>query len=299
MATFFRIVFGLVGFVALLVGCAFAYVYLASNKQLDRKYTVEVKPLAIPVGADALERGRHIAKTRGCMECHGADLGGAKVIDDPAMGVIHGSNLTSGRGSRTAEYQDVDWIRAIRHGISRERKALFLMPSQEYAEFSHADLGALIAYLKTVPPVDRDTVPVKPGPVARALVVAGKLPLAAAVIDHANVKPSVVSPGVTVDYGRYLAVGCVGCHGPNHSGGKIEAGPPDWPMAANLTRHASGNVARWTEADFIGALRTGKRPDGSEISPVMPRAFGGMTDDELKAIWMYLRTLPPVETGTR
>lgn len=299
MATVLRFLAGLIGFALLLAGCAAAYVYLASNKQFDRKHAIELKPLAIPTGAEAVARGAHLAKTRGCVDCHGSDLGGAKIIDDPAMGVIHGSNLTPGRGSRTAEYQDADWIRAIRHGVSRERKALFLMPSQEYAEFSNADLGALIAYLKTVPAVDRDTVPVKPGPVARALLVAGKVPLAAAVIDHANVKPSTVSPGVAVEYGRYLAVGCIGCHGPNHSGGKIEAGPPDWPHAANLTPHATSKVSKWKEADFLSALRTGKRPDGTEINPVMPRAFGGMTDEELKAIWMYLRTLPPVEMGKR
>jgi mono/diheme cytochrome c family protein len=173
------------------------------------------------------------------------------------------------------------------------------MPSAEYSHLGDDDLGALIAYLKSVPPVDRDRVPLEVGPVARVLMLAGKLKLAAQEIDHANLQPASVQPGATVEYGRYLAVGCTGCHGPNFSGGKIDIGPPDWPHAANLTPHADGRLAKWTEDDFLKVLRTARRPDGSEVNPVMPRNFGQMDDMELKAIWLYLRTLPPVPTGSR
>jgi cytochrome c553 len=119
------------------------------------------------------------------------------------------------------------------------------------------------------------------------------------VIDHANVKPAVVTPAVTAEYGRYVAASCTGCHGENLSGGKIEVGPPDWPPAANLTPHAQGRISKWQEADFLKALRTAKRPDGSEINPVMPRAFGQLEEVELKAIWKYLQTLPAAATGVR
>jgi hypothetical protein len=119
------------------------------------------------------------------------------------------------------------------------------------------------------------------------------------VIDHANLKPPVVEPGVTLDYGRYLSVGCIGCHGPNFSGGKIAIGPPDWPPAANLTPHADSRVAKWSEGDFIAALRTAKRPDGVELNPAMPRAFGNMDDTELKALWLFLKSLPAVPMGVR
>jgi mono/diheme cytochrome c family protein len=125
------------------------------------------------------------------------------------------------------------------------------------------------------------------------------MPLAAEEIDHAHLSPPVVQPGATVEYGRYLAVGCVGCHGSNYSGGKIEVGPPDWPPAANLTPHPSSRLSQWSEADFVQTLHTAHRPDGTELNPVMPRAFGQMSDDELKAIWRFLKTLPPTETGRR
>lgn len=276
-----------------------AGVYTASNIRLRHTYQITPASVALPTDPAALERGRHIAQTRGCIDCHGTDLGGAKVVDDPALGHLYGPNLTPGQGGIPASYRDEDWIRAIRHGVSAEGRALFLMPSQEFAHMSDVDLGELIAYLKSVAPVDRARGPVSVGPVGRALVLAKKMPIAAEIIDHANLKPATVKAGRTLEYGRYLAVGCIGCHGPNYAGGKIEVGPPDWPAAANLTPHPNSAVANWTEADFLQALRSGRRPNGTELSPVMPRNFGLMNDDELGALWLYLKSLPAAPTGTR
>jgi cytochrome c553 len=288
-------VLGLVVAVAAVLGV----VYWKSGTRLNQTFAVAVQPVPVPTDADAIARGRHLAATRGCVDCHGADLAGAKVVDDPAMGRLYGPNLTRGRGGLAAGYGDADWERAIRHGVGADGRGLFLMPATDYVQFSTRDMGDLVAYLKSVPPVDRDSVPLKVGPVARVLMLAGKIKLAAEVIDHRAVKPDEVLPGLTADYGRYLAAGCTGCHGANFAGGKIDIGPPDWPPAANLTPHASGRLAQWTEADFIKALRESRRPDGSEISEVMPRAFAHLNDTEVKALWAYLRTIPAVATGTR
>lgn len=293
-------VFGylLLGLIAVLA-IAFVVIRLKSNSLLERRHAVTVAAPWLPVDVDAPARGRHLAETRGCADCHGHDFGGAKVVDDSAMGRLYGPNLTRGRGGLPPDFNDSDWAKAIRHGIGKDGHSLFLMPSTDYARFTVADLGDLIAYLKSVPAVDRDRVPILVGPVARALLIAGKIKLAADEIDHADLKPEVVTPAITVDYGRYIATGCTGCHGANLSGGKIDIGPPDWPPAANLTPHATGRLAKWTEADFLATLRTAKRPDGTELSPVMPRAFGQMNDTELKAVWAYLQTLPATETGKR
>ena len=285
----------LVAAVAMVLGV----VYWKSNARLHRVYHVTVTPPTVPTDAASIERGHHIAMTRGCAECHGTDFGGAKVIDDPAMGRLYGPNLTRGRGGLPATFGDADWARAIRHGVAADGHGLFLMPSADFSRFTTEDMGDLIAYLKSVPPVDRDSVPLKIGPVARILMLAGKIKLAADEIDHVNLTPAIVTPAITVEYGHYLAAGCTGCHGANFSGGKIDIGPPDWPQAANLTPYEPDGFVRWTEADFIAALRTQKKPDGVALSPVMPKVFGAMNDTELKAIWMYLRTLPPVATGQR
>lgn len=297
MARFLKVIGYILGALALLLVLAFAAVYAASGSKLKKLHGVAARPVSIPTDAAAIARGQHIAETRGCSVCHGPDYAGAKVIDDPAMGRLYGPNLTKGKGGVTAAFHDEDWVRAIRHGVASDGRGLVLMPSAEYSHFSDEDLGSVIAYLKTIPAVDRESVPVSPGPVARALLVAGKLKLAADEIDHANLRPPSATPGVTVEYGRYISTGCTGCHGPNFSGGKIEIGPPDWPHAANLT--PDGRLAKWSEEDFLKTLRTGKRPDGTDVNPVMPRAFGQMNDTELKALWAYFKTLPPVATGVR
>ena len=288
-----------IGTLVVLLGAVAIVVVAASDAKAGKIYAVQPRPVRVPDDAAAVERGRHIAETRGCVDCHGKDLGGAKVVDNGAMGRFDGSNLTRGAGGRVAAFTDEDWVRAIRHGVLPDGHGLFFMPSDEFALFSDEDLGAVIAFVKSVPAVNRARVPIAFGPVTRVLLATGRMKLAAEKIDHANLRPSSVAPGVTVEYGRYLAAGCVGCHGPNYAGGKIDIGPPDWPHAANLTPHADGHLAKWTEDDFVRTLRTARRPDGSELNPVMPRAFGRMDDVELKALYAFLRSLPAAPTGAR
>ncbi len=118
-------------------------------------------------------------------------------------------------------------------------------------------------------------------------------------IDH-TAESVEVPPAVAVDaeYGGHIAQPCVGCHRLQFEGGPIAAGPPDWPPAANLTR--AGNLKDWSEEDFLKALKTGARPDGSVLNPqAMPwPVLSKMSDLELRAIWSYLVTLDPVPTGT-
>jgi hypothetical protein len=149
----------------------------------------------------------------------------------------------------------------------------------------------IIAWIKSVPPQDSELPARKIGPVARSLFTAGKLPvLSAEIIDHTAPRKPDITPAVTTEYGEYLAVvgGCKGCHYENLAGGKGHG--EVW--AANLT--PAGRLGTWSEADFFAALRTGKRPDGSDISAEMPWPLTArMTDDEIRAVWQYLKTVPP------
>ena len=283
--------YALVALVVLLAAAG-SIVYALSSRRLSRTYEVAVPAVAVPADAAALARGRHIAETRGCVECHGKDFGGKTVINAAPIGLIGGTNLTGGRGSMTRGFTTDDWVRAIRHGVARDGHPLVLMPSIEFSHFSDEDLGCLIAFLNSLSPVDRDRVPITVGPVARLLILTGEIKLAAEHIDHAGLRPAAVAPGVTVEYGRYLANGCVGCHGESLAGGRIPGGAPDWPPSQNLT--PAGDLGKWNEADFLRTLRTGTRPDGSKLNPVMPITFGQMNETELKAIWAFLQTVPPV-----
>jgi mono/diheme cytochrome c family protein len=117
-------------------------------------------------------------------------------------------------------------------------------------------------------------------------------------LDHQKVHP--VEPPAeapTAELGRHIAQVCSTCHGANLSGGKL-ASDPTMPEAANLTPHETG-LKGWTEADFFRALREGKRKDGTAVANAVPwRAYGLMSDTELKALWAYLQTLPPLEKGS-
>jgi len=168
------------------------------------------------------------------------------------------------------------------------------------ADLSDADLGAVIAYLERLSPVNRALPERSFGPISRLLIANGKLPLFAAdSIDHAAVR-SVTSPprAVTVEYGRYLAdiAGCTDCHGPGLSGGPVAAGPPDAPPASNIT---PAGIGTWTEQDFVRALREGKGSGGRELNPFMPWRSLRLTDEELRALWLFLRSVPPKPFGNR
>jgi mono/diheme cytochrome c family protein len=216
-------------------------------------------------------------------------------MDAGPLGIVYSSNLTSGRGGIGSTYNDQDWARAIRHGLRPDRTSLLVMPSEAYAHFSDQDLSAVISWLKQVPAVDREHGESKLRIVGRTLLAANKLPFLTAENVTGAAERASVEPGVTVEYGKYLATtgGCNGCHGPDLAGG-LEIGPPGSPPSSNLT---PAGIGSWSESDFFRALREGKRPDGTDIDPVMPWRFSGrMTDDELRAIWLYLQSVPAKET---
>jgi mono/diheme cytochrome c family protein len=290
----------LLAVLAVLIGLAAATIYLSSERRLHRHYAVEDESIAIPTGADAIARGGHVAKIRGCRECHGDDLGGAAVIEDPKAGLIYGVNLTRGRGGLPSNYADADFIRAIRHGVTRDGRPLILMPSAEFHELTEPDLGDVIAYVKNAPPVDRQVPASKLGPIMRSVLVLDDKAqlLSAEHIDHAA-KQTAATPASEIDRGRYLAVSCIFCHGEGFAGGNIPGVPPDFPPAKNLT--TGGEMKDWTPAQFAEALRTGLRPDGRKLDPkYMPwTAFKAMTDSEIAALWTYLRSLPPKADGAR
>lgn len=283
------------GIVALLLVTA-AGVYGVSEVRYRKHYDVAEAPVAVPTDSAAIARGEHLANSfAACADCHGANLGGKVVFDDPPIGRVYALNLTSGKGGVGGTLSDVDLARAIRHGVAPDGRPLKVMPSSDYMALSDADLGAIIAYVRSRPPVDNTVPSPSVGPVGRALYLAGMLPfLHAERIDHAQKHVASVTPGVTVAYGEYIAtVGCKGCHGPALAGGKIVGGAPDWPPAANLT--PTGATKGWSEADFRNLLRTGKRPNGTPVNDVMPwRMARNMSDEEISALFLYLRSLKGV-----
>jgi len=283
------------GVILLVIGGFLVYVYTASANLMARTYTgIQPPQVTIPTDAASIARGKYLAeKVAICVECHGEDLGGKVVQDDAAFGRLVSANLTRGRGGLPADYSDQDFVRVLTHGVKRDGKSVIFMPSVDYV-FTPEDLGAIVAYVKSMPPVDRTVPAMSVGPMARALGLFVDFPLAsAAMIDHT--KPRLAdrpNPADAVAVGKYLvsSAGCVGCHNPQFTGG---SGPP--PGGANLTPVGIGT---WSERDFMTALRTHKRPNGSPIDEAMPRVYGEMSDGDLSRIFAYLKTVPPAGKKT-
>ncbi|MCL4297591.1 MAG: c-type cytochrome [Anaerolineae bacterium] len=276
---------GLVGLAAL----AFGVVYFITEAQLNKTYEISVEPIAIPADSAAVNRGKHLVTTLGlCAECHGDNLAGQTFDEGPIVGLISVPNLTAGQGGVGRTFTDIDWVRALRHGVRPNGKPLIDMPSNYYYHFSDADLKAVIAYLKTLPPRDNELPPLEVGPLARVFILQDPSLVPAQVIDHSGPRPAEAEPGVTVEYGQYLTHFCRPCHGENLAG---ESGAG---AGQNLT--PGGELATWTEADFMNTLRTGINPQGRKLDPeMMPwPSLGKLSHDELKAIWLYLQSLPPV-----
>ncbi len=274
-------------------------VYAASEVRFRRAYDeVAVSQLRASQGPAAVARGRHLAVAIGkCVVCHDGDFGGKVLFDAGPLGVVVSPNLTRGQGGVAARYSDGQLERAIRHAVDADGHALAIMPSDDYNIMSEQDMRDLLAYLRTLPPVNRRLPGTTVRAVGRALYLAGKLQLFPAErIDHTRRPPAPIPAGVTVEYGEYLATigGCKGCHTATLAG-TAEGQAPGEPPAANLT--PAGRLGHWSEHDFTTALRTGVRPDGTAINAAMPWALAGqMTDDEIRAVWMYLRTVPPKPT---
>jgi mono/diheme cytochrome c family protein len=286
---------GLVGVLVL----AAAVIYVLAGFAMNRTYDVPTETVAIPTDAESIAYGKHVAEIRFCTACHGDDLAGQIEFQDPMVGIIANANLTSGQGGIGGAYTDADWVRSIRHGVGPDGGPLLIMPAQTFNTLSDRDLGAVIAYVKSVPPVDRQSPGVHFGLLPRALFLFGQLDLAvpAAQIDHNAARPPDAEPGVTAEYGEYLTRQCVLCHGQGFSGGTTPLAGPSDPPALNLT--PAGELAGWSFEDFKTALRTGVTPAGRELrAEFMPwPTIGKMTDDELEAIWLYLQTVPPRDFG--
>ncbi|QGW84240.1 c-type cytochrome [Variovorax paradoxus] len=284
--------------VAILVAVAAAALWVGNElatRKMRRTVEVAVQPVAFRSASDsaALERGRYLYASRGCVDCHGAAANGRTFLDDGNGMRIAGPNISPGPGSVVAGYTPVDWVRAIRHGVSRSGRPLMVMPSEDYNRWTDDDLASLVAYLRFKEPASGAGAVVElPLPV-RALYGFGWMEDAAAKIDHTRPPEQPVPESVTVKHGAYVANMCIGCHGAKLSGGKIPGGPPEWPAASNLTPGEGSAMVRYPDADAMLALfKTGKRPDGSAVKVMPFESLREMNDTDVRALHLYLKSLP-------
>ncbi len=291
---------------AVLIGVlllALTVIYIQTEARFTRIYETPTDVVAIPTDAESIELGKRIFQYRGCEGCHGEKLEGKVYLNDPAVGKVISSNLTSGLGGVGSAMSDEDWVRSTRYGIRPDGTPILFMPSTEFYYLSDEDLGAVIAYIKSVPAVDNELDPSSvsmTGRVVMTLVPAITF-IPSELIPLDAPRPAAPEVGITPAYGEYLSLSCKVCHGLTMSGGVIPGFPADWPPAPNITFGGGSALPTWSEQDFINTIRTGKTPLQKELrAQYMPwGSYKFMSDDELKAVWVYLQSLPKLDYGNR
>ena len=279
---------------AALAGLAVLAGQLLADERMNRRIMVPQQPvLALRTDAQAVERGRYLFNSRGCVDCHGANGAGRTFLDQPDGLKVVGPNITPGPGSAVAGYRMLDWLRTLRHGVKPDGRPLLIMPSEDYARLTDDDLVSLVAYVQQLPPqAGAQRVVQLPLPV-KVLYGFGLIPDAASKIDHLQLPPAPVPEGVTPEHGAYVANMCLGCHGARLTGGKVPGGPPDWPAAADLTGGDAGAMARYRDAESLLALfRSGHRPDGTPVQVMPFESLREMSETDVRALHLYLRGLP-------
>lgn len=253
-----------------------------------------------------VERGEYLVTgPGGCGNCHtplgpdgfvaGMELAG-RLVEDIDPFTAYAPNITP--GGRIAQWSDAELAKAIREGIRPDGSLIGPpMPFAMYRGLGDEDLGAIVAYLRTVPAVDNEV----PASTYR-------IPLPPA---YGPPIESVTAPprGVTVEYGEYLAgpvAHCMECHTPQGPqgfmfdtalgrGGFEFHGPFGISVSSNITPHPQDGIGRWSDDELKAMITQGVRPGGVPMLPPMPYPFlAETTAEDLDAIVLYLRSLPPL-----
>jgi mono/diheme cytochrome c family protein len=294
---------------------------------------VKVSPLwteTIERTPERLARGRYLAThVSSCMDCHSSrdwtrfagppiegtyGGGGERFGHDIGFpGEVTSPNITP--AANIARWSDGELVRAIREGVTPEGRVLApIMPYSSFASMSDEDVRSIVVYLRSLSPVRSQPRPEPRLDFPLSLLVRG-IPRPAG--DNGRVPH--IAPAPTVEYGRYLVTigACAECHTPSQRGeplpGMAFAGGQEFRMpagvvrSANLTPHATG-LGSVSEDAFVARFRTHGTPHREPAVPrpapdaqplpgntIMPWSmYAGMTDDDLRAIYRYLRTVAPV-----
>jgi len=310
------VVGALILLVALAVGGGLAYLVTSFPR------VSPAEELKVATSPELVARGRYLAHNVAvCLDCHSArdwekfsgplvpgSLGkGGEYFgrDFGFPGDFYARNVTP---AGIGDWTDGEVLRAFTAGVGRDGRPFFpVMPYPSYAAMTRADAEAIVAYLRTLAPIEHavpDSAPAFP-----MNLVLRTLPKDAAFGPEPDATDSVAR-------GRYLTTigACADCHTPKDHGapipGKVLAGGFEFRMpigtvrSANLTPDPETGIGSWTRAQFVKRFKdmdpqAGYAPpavDAGAFNTVMPwTMYAGMTPEDLGAIYDYLRSLPPVK----
>jgi Cytochrome c. len=259
---------------------AYAVVYVLSERILGRPYQVPAAAISIPTGPAAIVEGRRLATIDGCFGCHGRQLEGAVMFDQPIIGRVVAPNLTAA----VRKYSDSELVGIIRHGVRPGGRSVMVMPAEAYALLTDEDLGRIIAFLKSLPAVEGPGPSLSLGPLGRIGVVTGEFKTVAQLIAETVPPPDATSEEAA--HGRYLArTICAECHGTSLRG---DSNP-------DFTSPSLQLVAAYSPESFSQLMRAGVGLGGRELRTMSPTArqrLSLLTDSDIAALFDYLHHLP-------
>ncbi|HMQ08939.1 MAG TPA: c-type cytochrome [Saprospiraceae bacterium] len=276
--------------------------------------------LTVEITPERVARGDYLANhVMLCMDCHaqrdftiyagppkpGTEGAGGEAFDQSMgfPGVFFSRNITP---SGIGDWTDGELFRAITTGVSKDGSALFpVMPYLLYGQLDEEDIISVIAYIRQLKPVESPNIPSKPDFPFNFII--NTIPKKA----NLSKRPD---PTDQIAYGKYLitAASCGECH-TNQKDGKVIGEPyaggfefqfPHGPIvrSSNITPHETG-LASWTKEQFVQRFKM--HVDSNYVAPnvgrddfqtVMPwLMYAGMKDEDLEAIYAYLRTVAPVD----
>lgn len=307
----------LLAIVVLAVGALVGYVKLALPN-------IEAPEMTITSTPEKIERGKYLANNvMVCMDCHSKrdfsvfsgppvaatwGAGGERFGHNIGMpGEIYSSNITP---AKLAAYTDGELYRAITAGVAKDGRALFnIMPYGAYGKADKRDIEAVMCYIRSLQPIDNE-LPARQLDFPVNLII-NTVPIAASHTDRPDEND-------VVAYGRYMVTiaGCVECHTPMSGPGQLDmtkafAGGFEFPFAdgsvvrsVNITPHATG-LGNWSKEMFIAKFKAYDTQTyqptpvaAGEFNSYMPwTMYAGMTEEDLGAIYEYLRTLEPIDNA--
>ncbi|WP_138993860.1 cytochrome c [Larkinella sp. C7] len=315
-----RILAIVVGILVLLVLGGISYVKLALP---------DVGPapeLTVQIDSAQIARGKYLATNVAvCIDCHserdwkissGPVVAGTEGKGGEAFtremgfpGLYFARNITP---AHLKDWTDGEIYRAITAGVSKDGRALFpVMPYGNFGQADPEDIKAIIAYVRSLKPIENNTIPEPESDFPMNLII-NTIPTKT----EGGKRPD---PADSVAYGKYLVTlaSCGDCHTPvDEKGQKLPgmdfAGGRSFPMpagtvrAANLTPDAETGIGAWTKPAFMARFQAAAQPnfkhpltlEHAEFNTIMPWImYSGMSEQDLGAMYSYLKTVRPVKNA--
>jgi cytochrome c553 len=270
--------------VAALAGVAllgFAYLYFASERELDRQYTLaDNAVLVIPTDAAEIAEGRRIAQLGGCMHCHGDNFAGTVVDDIPKLVRLVAPNIST----RLPNYTDAQLATVLRKGVKPDGKSVLFMPSEMFRHLGDEDLARLIAFLRTKPAVAEGiTEATQLRPIGRLIIANGDYKTAAHAIESLPAAAGSFDANDPLSRGRYLTMNfCSECHAQNLQG------------VAPINAPALSVAKGYSLEQFTQLMQQGVGMGDRQLKLMGATAkarFTQFTPDEVAAVYAFLQSL--------